>query len=160
MADAKTDFSKNIPDRIAADPDKAKNIGAIFLFKISGDNGGTWTLDLKEDVGVKEGEHGQARDMAGRQRAACRPFQSGAHDRQCRHRFETRRHIRAVMGQMVAVPFAELAPRRAIPSFVQRTSLTMRSAKPSPFNPTSVSFSDAGTRQNSSRSRWALWVRF
>ena len=58
MPDAKTDFEKNIPSRISADPDKAKNIGAIFLFKISGDEGGTWTLDLKENVGVQEGEHG------------------------------------------------------------------------------------------------------
>ena len=32
MADAKTDFTTNIPGRITADPDKAKNIGAIFLF--------------------------------------------------------------------------------------------------------------------------------
>ena len=63
------------------------------------------------------------------------------------------------MGQMVAAPFAELAPRRAIPSFVQRTSLAMRPAKPSPSNPTSVPFNDTSTRLNSSRARFALWVR-
>ncbi len=60
MADAKTDFTKNIPDRIAAHPDKAKDIAAVFLFKISGDNGGTWTVNLKDEVGVKEGDSGNA----------------------------------------------------------------------------------------------------
>jgi len=59
MPDAKTDFETNIPAKIAKDPEKAKNIGAIFLFRISGDSGGTWTLDLKENPGVTEGEHGE-----------------------------------------------------------------------------------------------------
>jgi putative sterol carrier protein len=60
MADAKTDFETNIPEKISADPDKAKNIGAIYLFKIGGDNGGTWTVNLKDDPGVKEGDAGNA----------------------------------------------------------------------------------------------------
>lgn len=59
MPDAKTDFTKNLPEKIAGDPDRARNIGAVFLFKITGDDGGTWTVDLKgADVGVKEGEVG------------------------------------------------------------------------------------------------------
>jgi putative sterol carrier protein len=59
MPDAKTDFTKNLPEKIAGDPDRARAIGAIFLFKISGDEGGTWTVDLRgDDVGVKEGEVG------------------------------------------------------------------------------------------------------
>lgn len=60
MPDAKTDFTKNLPEKIAADPERAKAINAIFLFKISGDHGGTWTVDLKSDTpGVKEGEVGE-----------------------------------------------------------------------------------------------------
>lgn len=60
MADAKTDFESNIPEKITSNPENAKSIDAIFLFKISGDNGGTWTVNLKEEPGVKEGEHGEA----------------------------------------------------------------------------------------------------
>lgn len=60
MADATTDFTQTIPQRIEADPSKAKQIGAIYLFKISGDQGGTWTVDLKEDPGVREGDTGNA----------------------------------------------------------------------------------------------------
>ncbi|MEM9195189.1 MAG: SCP2 sterol-binding domain-containing protein [Myxococcota bacterium] len=60
MADAKTDFETNIPAKIAANPDTSKAVGAIFLFKISGDNGGTWTVNLKDEVGVSEGEVGEA----------------------------------------------------------------------------------------------------
>ena len=59
MADAKTDFSEKIPNKIQADPEASKAIGAVFLFKISGDDGGTWTVNLKDDLGVKEGEHGE-----------------------------------------------------------------------------------------------------
>ncbi len=59
MADAKTDFNENIPAKIRADVEAAKAVGGIFLFRISGDAGGTWTLNLKDDVGVQEGEHGE-----------------------------------------------------------------------------------------------------
>lgn len=58
MPDAKTDFTTNLPNKISADPDAFKATNAIFLFKISGDDGGTWTVDLKENVGVHEGEQG------------------------------------------------------------------------------------------------------
>ncbi len=61
MPDAKTDFTKNLPEKIASDPERAKEINAIFLFKIAGDDGGTWTVDLKSDEpGVKEGDAGGA----------------------------------------------------------------------------------------------------
>lgn len=56
MADAQTSFETAIPGRINADLAKAKSIGAIFVFKITGDGGGTWTVDLKNDVGVRAGE--------------------------------------------------------------------------------------------------------
>lgn len=60
MSDAKTDFTTKIPAKITADPEKAKAINAIFLFKINGDGGGVWTVDLKNTVGVTEGDKGGA----------------------------------------------------------------------------------------------------
>ena len=60
MPDAKTDFTKNQPEKISGDPDNAKTIDAVFLFKISGDDGGTWTVNCKDEVGVHEGEVGEA----------------------------------------------------------------------------------------------------
>ena len=47
-------------DKIKANVEGSKAIGAIFLFKITGDGGGTWTVNLKDDVGVKEGDAGGA----------------------------------------------------------------------------------------------------
>ncbi|MEZ4340465.1 MAG: SCP2 sterol-binding domain-containing protein [Sandaracinaceae bacterium] len=60
MPDAKTDFTKNLPEKISDDPDNAKEIDAVFLFKITGDDGGTWTVNCRDDVGVHEGEVGEA----------------------------------------------------------------------------------------------------
>ena len=60
MPDAKTWFEKDIPEKIKADPDKAKEVDAIFLFNITGDGGGTWTVNLKDDLGVTEGDAGNA----------------------------------------------------------------------------------------------------
>jgi hypothetical protein len=40
-------FDKRVPAELAAHPEKAKDVGAIYLFKISGADGGTWTADLK-----------------------------------------------------------------------------------------------------------------
>jgi len=39
-------FDKQIPAALAANPDKAKTLGAIYSFKITGDGGGEWTVDL------------------------------------------------------------------------------------------------------------------
>ncbi len=39
-------FNTQVPAALSAHPDKAKEIGAIYLFKITGDDGGTWTVDL------------------------------------------------------------------------------------------------------------------
>lgn len=47
--DAKTLFDDKLPEVLKSAPDKAKEIGAIFLFKIAGDGGGNWTVDLKSD---------------------------------------------------------------------------------------------------------------
>jgi putative sterol carrier protein len=39
-------FDKRVPEVLAKHPDKAKEVAAVYLFKISGDDGGTWTADL------------------------------------------------------------------------------------------------------------------
>lgn len=55
MADAQSDFSTRLPAKITGDLEKAKAVGAVFVFKITGDGGGTWTIDCKNDIGVREG---------------------------------------------------------------------------------------------------------
>ena len=39
-------FNTQIPEALAKHADKAKEINAVYLFKITGDDGGTWTVDL------------------------------------------------------------------------------------------------------------------
>ena len=46
MPTAKELFNEQVPKALAANPDKGKEIGAVYCFKISGPNGGTWTVDL------------------------------------------------------------------------------------------------------------------
>ncbi|MFT5356589.1 MAG: putative sterol carrier protein [Polyangiales bacterium] len=58
MPDAKTSFTQDIPAKITADPAKAKELDAIFLFTVTGDEGGTWTVNLKDAPGVTEGDAG------------------------------------------------------------------------------------------------------
>jgi hypothetical protein len=40
-------FDTKVPSELAKHPEKAKDVAAIYLFKISGPDGGTWTADLK-----------------------------------------------------------------------------------------------------------------
>ena len=60
MPDPATDFGTRLPEKIAADPEAAKEIGAVFGFKINGDDGGEWTVNLKDNPGVTEGASGDA----------------------------------------------------------------------------------------------------
>ena len=60
MSNPKTSFEIEIPEKIKKDPDAAKEVGAIFLFKISGDEGGEWTVNLKDDLGVTQGDAGNS----------------------------------------------------------------------------------------------------
>jgi len=60
MPDAKTSFSQDIPQSIERDIDKAKAVDAVFLFKINGDDGGIWTVNMKDAPGVIEGDAGNA----------------------------------------------------------------------------------------------------
>jgi putative sterol carrier protein len=55
MADAQHDFTERLPKKITGDLDKSKAIGAVFVFKINGDGGGVWTIDCKNDIGVRAG---------------------------------------------------------------------------------------------------------
>lgn len=59
MSDSKTSFTQEIPEKIKADPAKAKEVDAIFLFSITGDDGtNVYTVNLKDDPGVTEGDAG------------------------------------------------------------------------------------------------------
>lgn len=46
-----TIFGEKIPAQIAGHPDVAKAINAAYVFELSGDNGGTWTVDLRKPEG-------------------------------------------------------------------------------------------------------------
>ena len=40
-------FDEKVPAALATNPEKAKDVAAVYLFKVSGPDGGTWTADLK-----------------------------------------------------------------------------------------------------------------
>jgi hypothetical protein len=44
--DAQQLFDELVPNALAKHPDKAREVNAIYAFKISGDGGGEWTVDL------------------------------------------------------------------------------------------------------------------
>jgi hypothetical protein len=39
-------FDTKVPEVLRAQPEKARDVAAIYLFKIGGTDGGTWTADL------------------------------------------------------------------------------------------------------------------
>ncbi len=47
--DAQEMFNEQVPKALAQYPDKAKEVDAIYCFKITGDGGGEWTVDLTAD---------------------------------------------------------------------------------------------------------------
>lgn len=50
-------FKNNIGAGITADPAGAKKVNAVYKFNVTGEGGGTWIVDLKNDPpGVKEGD--------------------------------------------------------------------------------------------------------
>jgi hypothetical protein len=54
-------FKVQIPEALSKFPDKAREIGAVYLFKITGADGGTWTVDLVANPpAVTEGDKGNA----------------------------------------------------------------------------------------------------
>ena len=60
MPDAKTSFTQDIPRSIESDIDKARAVDAVFLFNVNGENGGVWTVNMKDAPGVIEGDAGNA----------------------------------------------------------------------------------------------------
>jgi len=51
-------FEKDLPEKVAEDPSKVEGFDGVLTFKITGDNGGSWSLDIREKVlKVSEGEH-------------------------------------------------------------------------------------------------------
>jgi hypothetical protein len=39
-------FDKRVPEALAANPGRVREVAAVYQFKISGPEGGTWTADL------------------------------------------------------------------------------------------------------------------
>lgn len=60
MPNARTSFTQNIPESIQKDPERARQVNAVFLFKVSGEGGGVWTVNMKDAPGVSEGDSGEA----------------------------------------------------------------------------------------------------
>ena len=55
----KTFFDEKVPAVLKTSPEKVKDVAAVYLFKISGDDGGTWTVDLVSSPPTCiPGEHG------------------------------------------------------------------------------------------------------
>lgn len=50
-------FEEVLPAKLEKSPEKAKSTNAIYQFNITGDDGGTWTLDFTKDSDfVSQGE--------------------------------------------------------------------------------------------------------
>jgi putative sterol carrier protein len=47
--DAQELFNDLVPQALQKHPDKAREVNAIYCFKISGEGGGEWTVDLTSD---------------------------------------------------------------------------------------------------------------
>ena len=55
----KTFFDEKVPAVLNTSPEKVKDVAAVYLFKITGPDGGTWTVDLVSSPPTcKPGEHG------------------------------------------------------------------------------------------------------
>jgi hypothetical protein len=54
-------FDELVPNALKQHPDKAKEVGAIYGFNITGDGGGQWTVDLVSDPpSCTRGDSGKA----------------------------------------------------------------------------------------------------
>ena len=59
--DATELFDVLVPQGLKQFPDKAREVNAVYAFKISGEGGGEWTVDLASDPpGVTKGDTGKA----------------------------------------------------------------------------------------------------
>lgn len=54
-------FDEQVPAALKEHPDKAKAVNAIYCFKVSGEGGGDWTIDLVSDPpSCARGDSGKA----------------------------------------------------------------------------------------------------
>lgn len=60
MPDPHTSFTHDIPRSIESDLERAKAVNAVFLFRVHGEGGGVWTVNMKDAPGVTEGDAGNA----------------------------------------------------------------------------------------------------
>ena len=61
--DAKEYFGTELPKKLAADPASARSVAAVFQINVTGDGGGSWNVDLKNDPPVcKECDDGIVRN--------------------------------------------------------------------------------------------------
>jgi predicted lipid carrier protein YhbT len=59
--DAQTLFDDKLPAALTRSPQTARELNAVFFFRITGDTGGDWTVDLKSDPpSVHKGATGAA----------------------------------------------------------------------------------------------------
>lgn len=59
MANAQEILEKDIPATLQQKPELARDINSVIHFNITGDNGGTWTLDCtRQDKWVTKGAEG------------------------------------------------------------------------------------------------------
>ena len=53
-------FNEEVPAKIAPNPDGAKQIGATYQFNITGEGGGEWFINVKDDPKCVAGNPGNA----------------------------------------------------------------------------------------------------
>jgi hypothetical protein len=59
--DAKELFGEQVPRALAGNPDRAREVNAVYCFKITGEGGGDWTVDLAADPpSCRTGDDGNA----------------------------------------------------------------------------------------------------
>jgi hypothetical protein len=59
--DAQELFDVQVPEALRKYPDQAREVNAIYCFKITGEGGGEWTVDLTADPpSCKQGDAGNA----------------------------------------------------------------------------------------------------
>jgi hypothetical protein len=59
--DARQLFDQLLPEMLAKNPDKARELNGIIAFKITGDGGGEWTLDMQSNPPTcQKGDSGKA----------------------------------------------------------------------------------------------------
>jgi hypothetical protein len=81
----KTFFDEKVPAVLNTSPEKVKDVAAVYLFKISGPDGGTWTVDLVSSPPTcKPGEHGTPSARSRRATPTSAAWSTAACRRRCR----------------------------------------------------------------------------